>query len=238
VGEQDRQPPVSEHTEPASRSARNVLAVASRWYRLLWKMGVTPLGLAVAFGYPWILFGFAPMSNSDLANLFYALSICAILTSLFFIGGTLYNPGLWDWRNFVTSLAFVIIFVANIIAAFSTIYLQADLRASCFSNPVGPHNTNFPLTHTDAVYFTLTTLTTVGYGDIHAVGGCRGWVSGQLCITLIVIGLGITTLATRIFPSSVADAGRTNRPVASLNAADRPDEVSSADGDTGQASAT
>lgn len=43
-------------------------------------------------------------------------------------------------------------------------------------------------TKTDALYFSLTTLTTVGYGDVHAEGQiARGLVIGQLIFDVVVL---------------------------------------------------
>jgi Ion channel len=201
------------------RQQNSAVVVAKRSARFLW---FTILSI-VAYGGIWILFGFAPVSTGVFSQLLYALSICAIVFFLFLFVGTLHKPGLWDfgvwgalkykWENFATSLSFVTISIANIVGAFSVIYLQAaHTHAGCFSN-IGIDGTNHGLSRLDAVYFTLTTLTTVGYGDVHAASGfCRGWVSAQLCVTLIVIGLGIATLATRIFPARPTEAGSTSGP--------------------------
>lgn len=44
-------------------------------------------------------------------------------------------------------------------------------------------------TRTDALYFTLSTLTTVGYGDVHAVGQmARGLVTLQLVFNAVFVG--------------------------------------------------
>ena len=47
------------------------------------------------------------------------------------------------------------------------------------------------LTHTDALYFTLTVFTTVGFGDITAKSeGARLLVTGQMVTDLIILGIG------------------------------------------------
>ena len=47
------------------------------------------------------------------------------------------------------------------------------------------------LTHTDALYFTVTVFTTVGFGDITAKSeGARLLVAGQMVTDLIIIGIG------------------------------------------------
>jgi hypothetical protein len=50
-------------------------------------------------------------------------------------------------------------------------------------------------TKTDALYFALTTLTTVGYGDVHAAGQvARGVVIVQLIFNVVFIATGVSVL--------------------------------------------
>ena len=52
-----------------------------------------------------------------------------------------------------------------------------------------------PLTHTDALYFTVTVFTTVGFGDITAhTEAARLLVTFQMITDVIVIGLGIQAI--------------------------------------------
>lgn len=54
-------------------------------------------------------------------------------------------------------------------------------------------------TKTDALYFALATLTTVGYGDVHAAGQiARGVVVVQLVVNVVVIASGASVLAGRL----------------------------------------
>jgi voltage-gated potassium channel len=54
-------------------------------------------------------------------------------------------------------------------------------------------------TKTDALYFALATLTTVGYGDVHAVGQvARVVVSIQLVFNVVVIATGASVLARMV----------------------------------------
>jgi voltage-gated potassium channel len=47
------------------------------------------------------------------------------------------------------------------------------------------------LTHTDALYFTVTTFTTTGFGDIAAKSeGTRLLVTGQMVVDLVILGIG------------------------------------------------
>jgi hypothetical protein len=57
--------------------------------------------------------------------------------------------------------------------------------------------TNFsqPLTRTDALYFTVTTFSTVGFGDITATSqGARLVVTLQMLADLVVLGFGVKVL--------------------------------------------
>ena len=56
---------------------------------------------------------------------------------------------------------------------------------------VSASNFGQKLTHTDALYFTVTVFTTVGFGDITAKSeGARLLVTAQMIADLIVLGVG------------------------------------------------
>jgi voltage-gated potassium channel len=72
-------------------------------------------------------------------------------------------------------------------------------------------------TRLDALYFTIVTLGTVGYGDVHAVGqAARGLVVVQIVFNIVFIGALSSLLASRIRDAS---SSRTQR-----SAADAADE--------------
>ncbi len=55
-----------------------------------------------------------------------------------------------------------------------------------------PASFSHPLTRTDSLYFTVTTFSTVGYGDITAVSqSARLVVTAQMILDLLALGLGI-----------------------------------------------
>ncbi|HEU4839930.1 MAG TPA: potassium channel family protein [Ilumatobacteraceae bacterium] len=59
-----------------------------------------------------------------------------------------------------------------------------------------PRSFNEQLGRTDALYFTMTTLATVGFGDIHAVtNGARIVVMIQMVFNVVVIGLGVKLIS-------------------------------------------
>jgi hypothetical protein len=77
----------------------------------------------------------------------------------------------------------IIIVVAMLVFAFSAVYLAIDRNGGQF---VGLD------TKVDAVYFTVTTLATVGYGDIHAAGDvARITVTAQMVLDLSLIAASV-----------------------------------------------
>jgi voltage-gated potassium channel len=54
-------------------------------------------------------------------------------------------------------------------------------------------------TRTDALFFTLSTLATVGFGDVHAVGqAARIAVTGQILFNLVYVGAAVTVLGSAV----------------------------------------
>ena len=70
---------------------------------------------------------------------------------------------------------------------FASVYVvMATISASNFSEP---------LTHTDALYFTVTVFSTVGFGDITArTDGARVVVTIQMIMDLVIIGVAIQAI--------------------------------------------
>ncbi len=74
--------------------------------------------------------------------------------------------------------------VTLMVVGFARLYLQISQR--------DPRTFNQVLDHTSALYFTLTTLTTVGYGDIHArTDGARIAVMIQMVFNVVVVGASV-----------------------------------------------
>ena len=85
-------------------------------------------------------------------------------------------PGLRAVEALATSLSLFLVLFA------STYLVIATESAGSFSQQ---------LTHTDALYFTVTVFATVGFGDITAkTEAARLVVTGQMIIDLIIIGIG------------------------------------------------
>jgi voltage-gated potassium channel len=102
--------------------------------------------------------------------------------------------------------------VRAIVALASTVPLFLLLFASVYFAMAQASPANFSthqLTRTDALYFTVTTFSTVGYGDITpASQSARLVVTAQMILDLLVLGLGI-----RAFVGAV-QLGRQHRPAA------------------------
>ncbi len=85
------------------------------------------------------------------------------------------RPALRGLQALVVSLTLMLV-------VFAALYLSMAGR--------DPGSFNEPLDHIDSLYFTLTTLATVGYGDIAPVtNGARSVVMVQMVVNLIVIGV-------------------------------------------------
>lgn len=66
-------------------------------------------------------------------------------------------------------------------------------------------------TRTDALYFTLSTLATVGYGDVHATGqAARALVSVQIVFNLVLVGALVHTITARVRRRSSDRAANTD----------------------------
>jgi voltage-gated potassium channel len=85
-------------------------------------------------------------------------------------------PGLRAVEALATSLPLFLLLFSG------TYVVMAAISASNFGEK---------LTHTDALYFTVTVFTTVGFGDIAAKSeGARLLVTGQMVTDLIILGIG------------------------------------------------
>lgn len=100
------------------------------------------------------------------------------------IRGLLVDPEHGSLPRLLTMLVVGVVFFAfaDYVTALSGTHQFADLR-----------------TKTDGLYFALATLTTVGYGDVHASGQiARDVVSVQLVFNVVVIATGASVLSKQI----------------------------------------
>jgi apolipoprotein N-acyltransferase len=89
-------------------------------------------------------------------------------------------PGLRGVEALATSIPLFLLLFA------STYVVLAAISASNFSEP---------LTRTDALYFTVTVFSTVGFGDITAkTEAARLVVTGQMIVDLVAIGLAVKVI--------------------------------------------
>ena len=97
----------------------------------------------------------------------------------------------YPWLRSIEALAFA---VALLVVVFATVYLSMSER-----DPLG---FNEPLGRTGALYFTMTTLATIGFGDIHASSeAARVAVMIQIVFNIAVIGAAVKLiLATAAIP--------------------------------------
>jgi hypothetical protein len=102
--------------------------------------------------------------------------------------------------------------VRAVVALASTVPLFVLLFASVYFVMAQASPANFgihQLTRTDALYFTVTVFSTVGFGDITPLSqGARLVVTAQMMLDLLVLGLGI-----RVFVGAV-QLGRQQAPAA------------------------
>ena len=102
------------------------------------------------------------------------------------------------------------IVIAVFLVGFSIVYLSMSN-----TNVHSFNGFNHPLDHTEALYFTISVFSTVGFGDITAkTDTARLVVSAQMLLDLAIIGVVVRMILTaarsRIAPE--ADGGRENRP--------------------------
>ena len=119
-----------------------------------------------------------------------AFQVRSIITSPF--------PGLRGVEALATSIPLFLLLFA------STYVVLATISASNFSEP---------LTRTDALYFTVTVFSTVGFGDITAkTEAARLVVTGQMITDLVVIGLAVKVIVGAV------KLGRQQRPTGAVAA--------------------
>jgi hypothetical protein len=85
------------------------------------------------------------------------------------------------------------------LATTATLFLALFASTYVVMAKLAPHSFGTPLTHTDALYFTVTVFSTVGFGDITAkTETARLVVTGQIIADLVFLGVGIKILAGAI----------------------------------------
>jgi len=81
----------------------------------------------------------------------------------------------------------LVLLVTMLIVGFAAVYFAVDGRHEQFAGLE---------TRLDAVYFTVTTMATVGYGDIHPTGqAARALAVAQMLLNLVFLGIVVRVLA-------------------------------------------
>jgi hypothetical protein len=90
--------------------------------------------------------------------------------------------------------------VVAIVVICQTVYVEGLFALWYYAlSAESPQAFNASLTRIDAAYFTISTATTTGMGDIHpASGGARLLVSAQMIASLYLIVIAITTAMQRV----------------------------------------
>jgi hypothetical protein len=87
---------------------------------------------------------------------------------------------------------FILACTSTALGLFATFYYALSLRS--------PNSFSSPLTRIDAVYFTMSTATTTGMGDIHPVSGtARLLVTGQMVLSLFLVAAALGIAFQRLF---------------------------------------
>lgn len=93
-------------------------------------------------------------------------------------------------RPVVAAVNALALLVSMVVLGFSSLYLVVNREADQFVDMA---------TRLDAVYFTLTTLGTVGFGDVHPTGQlARGLVSMQIVFDLSLFAVSVRLLGTAL----------------------------------------
>lgn len=81
----------------------------------------------------------------------------------------------------------IVLLVSMLVLGYAAVYFAMDAHQGQFDGLV---------TRVDSVYFTVTTLSTVGYGDIHATGtAARVLVTLQIMMNLAFLGIVVRVMA-------------------------------------------
>jgi len=87
----------------------------------------------------------------------------------------------------LVALEAIVLLVSMLVLGFAAVYYAMDANQGQFEGLV---------TRVDSVYFTVTTLSTVGYGDVHATGtAARVVVTVQIMLNLAFLGIVVRVMA-------------------------------------------
>ncbi|MET8769473.1 ion channel [Streptomyces sp. NPDC004658] len=122
------------------------------------------------------------------------------LSALALVGGLLATGLFFGWEVWLIKRSpFPRLKAAEAVAATVALYLVLFASGYYLLERAVPGSFNEHLTRTDALYFTFTTFTTVGFGDIFAVSRTgRVLVMCQMACTLLIVGLAVRVLGAAV----------------------------------------
>ena len=123
-----------------------------------------------------------PPEDFDVASTWDAMLLVALAVVLLVVLYLVSLPRISRARYpLLRALMIIIVFFVTYLLLMAYLYLSLESRF--------PGQVPGIVTHVDALYFTVTVLTTTGFGDISAAGqAARAVVTGQMVFTVIVLG--------------------------------------------------
>jgi voltage-gated potassium channel Kch len=131
-----------------------------------------------------------------LVGLYYLLPLdhlTSVPLAVTLVAGLLVLLAVAAWQlRLVTGARYPAARAAEALATTVPLFLLLFASAYFVMARASPASFSHPLTRTDAIYFTVTTFSTVGYGDITpASQAARLVVTAQMILDLLALGLGI-----------------------------------------------